>query len=123
MQTPSRNATESFHHKPATSEYAIQLKLEYRVSHPSFSATGIGWTVSLSSRYIRFRAERLLPPGLDIEVRIQWPAILNNSVGLTLRVKGQTIDDGHTSVIVISRYEFYSCPLSKAKARVHSAAS
>lgn len=123
MQTPSRSATESFHHKPATFEYPIQLELEYRVADPSFSAIGIGRTVSLSSRYIRFEAERLLPPGLDIEVRIQWPAILNNTVGLTLRVKGQTIDAGHTSVIAVSRYEFYSRPLYKAKARAHFAAS
>jgi hypothetical protein len=123
MQTPSHSATESFNYKPATSEYAIQLELEYRISDPSFSAIGIGRTVSLSSRYIRFEAERQLPPGLDIEVRIKWPAILNNTVGLTLRVKGQTINAGHTSAIIVSRYEFYSRPLSKAKARANSAES
>lgn len=87
-------------------QYAIRADLQYKVlSSPG--RTGRGRTVSLSSVLVVFEPEGLLPAGKQIELRIEWPATLNESVGLRLCVTGTIVNIQAGSVSVkIQRYEF-----------------
>ena len=96
--------------RPATAvprSYPIFVEVGYKLPHRGAVRTGRGLTESMSSTCIRFVAPDELPTDTPIDLSIEWPALLNEKVGLRLCVKGRIIErrGGWVAVAVI-RYEF-----------------
>jgi len=69
--------------------------------------TGVGRTVNISSGGVLVDTANSLPAGVEVELSIAWPAILNGVAALKLHVIGQTVRvQGNCTAVVIRRYEF-----------------
>ena len=69
--------------------------------------SGIGKTVNISSAGILFTTEDMLLPGRRLEVSINWPAQLNNEVGLKLVARGRVVRfEENCAAMEIQQYEF-----------------
>jgi len=69
--------------------------------------TGDGVTVDLSSGGILFDARQSLPVGLDVELSINWPVLLNNVAAMQLVVSGRIVRaTGTTVAIRMTQHEF-----------------
>lgn len=72
--------------------FPIERDLRYKtVSKRSDEESGTGKTVNVSSGGVLFSADRALLPGQRIEVAINWPAQLNDKVGLELVARGRVV--------------------------------
>ena len=68
-------------------------------------------TVNMSSRGILLTTQRPLRYGLRIEVRLDWPAKLDNKVQLILLVVGKVVRcDKRRVALTIQHYEFRTVP-------------
>jgi hypothetical protein len=99
---------------PSTHRYPIRAAVAYRlIGHDRFLKTGIGWTISLSSRSVSIESETTLPVDRRVDLWIEWPARLENNVGLRLHIDGRTVNVlGTATEVEILAYEFRTCPLS-----------
>ncbi len=88
--------------------YPIETPVTYRVMRGRRNLkTGVGRTINISSKALLLEAENPLPAGSDIEVALEWPAMLNNECGLSLVVSGKVIrSDELSSAVSIMRYQF-----------------
>lgn len=103
---PSYNFLPSEAH--ATVIYPIQVNLEYRSARVGkVRISGSGVAVGISNEEIVFEAEAGLPPGVAIELWIEWPAKLNSVMDLALVARGRTTrtSTGHSAVRILN-YEF-----------------
>ncbi len=105
--------------KTARGHYPIMANVQYRLSERGKPAkSGSGCTISLSSAVIVFQAEEPLRPGAQIQLLIEWPAILNGSVGLRLCVTGTVIgDQTGCAAVRIQRYEFRTRSLARSSVK------
>src|SRR5438552_18939289 len=72
--------------------YSIQMDLRWRlIRRRKLLSSGSGSTVDLSSAGILFDAGRPLPAGLDVELSIAWPVLLNDKSPMQLVVTGRII--------------------------------
>jgi len=88
--------------------FPVSMDLEYWVlSGRAVMPGGRGKSVNMSSGGVLFRSAEPVPAGTRLELSIDWPARLDDSVGLKLRVTGHAIrgENGCTAV-VMERYEF-----------------
>ena len=88
--------------------YPIDTALVYKLIRQGRTIeAGFGRTVDVSSSGILFESARSLPPGMQIEISMAWPARLSDAVDLQLCVLGLTVrgQDKRTAVI-IRRHEF-----------------
>ncbi len=70
-------------------------------------ASGAARLLNMSSSGVLFIAEEGLPVGREIELAIDWPAVLNNSCALKLVVNGRIVRCRDRQVAAtIERYEF-----------------
>jgi PilZ domain len=88
--------------------YEIQLDLRWKlIRRRRVLETGTGQTLDLSSGGIHFEADRPLPAGLNIELSIAWPAMLQGSAPLQLVVSGKIVRSvGRKTAIQKSQHEF-----------------
>ena len=88
--------------------YPIVVEVGYTVTLDGRRVdTGYGWTLRMSSTLIQFAPSRPLVPGNGIELAIAWPALLHESVGLQLSIRGSVVESKTNCVAVqILRYEF-----------------
>jgi len=88
--------------------YPMQVDLEYKMlDGRKVLKTGIGRTLNLSSSGILFESEDALPIGSSLRLSIEWPARLDNRVGLTLCVMGRTVrSSGTCTAVEILSHEF-----------------
>jgi PilZ domain len=88
--------------------YPIAADLEYRaVGSDGAAIEGMGRSVNLSANGILFQSDRALRAGMRIELSIAWPARLNDSLALNLRVSGRVSrSDGNCHAIRIRAHEF-----------------
>jgi hypothetical protein len=69
--------------------------------------SGSGRTIDLSSSGLSFDAGRPLPVGLNVELSIAWPALLNEIAPMQLAVSGRIVrTDGHRAAIRMVHHEF-----------------
>ena len=89
------------------SRFPLHLPLQYWFAEGRTVVPGHGRTVNISSSGILFRSDAGLAAGREIEISIEWPAPLDDAVGLRLRITGRTVrrQDDCTAVI-LGRYEF-----------------
>src|SRR5215204_2761749 len=72
--------------------YAVKLDMSYSVlgCNPR-DETGTSQAIDLSSSGLRFLAERPLAPGLQVDVVINWPALLDGRIPLQLITTGVVV--------------------------------
>lgn len=74
----------------AHSRYAVELKVYYRAFRDQEAVReGSGKTCDLSSSGLFFRADHILPAGLDVELAIDWPNVSQASPRLQLVIVGR----------------------------------
>ena len=88
--------------------YPLVLPLRYQArDQQEFYVDGEGETVAISGKDVVFVAEERLFPGLTVELTIDRPALLDNTVALRVRVTS-TIDriDDNRIHVDIKTHEF-----------------
>jgi PilZ domain len=88
--------------------FDMELELIYRtLNQGQIVAQGFGTTRNLSSGGLQFQPTDPLSQGDEIELTIQWPALLNNLSRLNLVLRGRVIRcDALGCAAKIERYEF-----------------
>ena len=88
--------------------YPISVDLEYRLfANGRVLITGTGRTVCLSRRCVWFESEKTLPVGVLVDLAVTWPALLENKIGLKLRIYGRTVSSpDQCTVVQILRHQF-----------------
>jgi hypothetical protein len=88
--------------------YPIAAGLKYKaVSSDGFTIEGFGRTLNLSAGGVLFEFDQSLPLGTRIELSIAWPALLNGSLALNLRVCGCVARSHENSCAIrIREHEF-----------------
>jgi len=72
--------------------YAIHMELRWRlIRRRKLLSSGSGHTIDLSSAGIMFDAGRALPAGLDVELSVAWPVLLNDKSPMQLVVSGRIV--------------------------------
>ena len=114
-----QNAARLRHHVPSSHRYPIRAAVEYRLTgHDWYLKNGAGWTISLSSRSVLIESEASLPLGQRVDLWIEWPAKLENKVGLRLYIHGRTVSAAGTATEVeIVGYEFRTRLLPPQRAK------
>jgi hypothetical protein len=90
--------------------YEIQLDLCWKLIYRCrVLETGTGRTIDLSNGGIHYETERRLPPGLNVELSIAWPAVLDDMGPRQLVVSGKIVrSDGGRTAIRKCQHEFRS---------------
>jgi hypothetical protein len=89
-------------------QFPLVLPLKYKAIFPKAEViSGTGSTVLLSSTDIVFRADQPLRRGMDCEISIAWPVLLEPHIRLQLVLKS-VITRSEDQVIMsrVSKYEF-----------------
>jgi hypothetical protein len=88
--------------------YPITVDLQYKAADSGgVTIEGFGRTLNLSANGVLFESHQLLYSEMPIELSIAWPALLNDSLALNLRVCGRVArSDGNTHAIRIREHEF-----------------
>src|SRR4051812_15787353 len=72
--------------------YPIPLEVNYKlIRRKRVLGSGVGRTIDLSSGGILFEADRQLPLGLNLELSIEWPALLHDIAPMRLQVTGRIV--------------------------------
>jgi hypothetical protein len=91
--------------------YPINARCEYVLAGSRAQAT----TLDISSGGVRLRTASRLPTGNQIQVLIDWPALLDQRCPLRLVITGRILrSDQRGTVVGILRYEFRLRPRSAA---------
>lgn len=88
--------------------YQLPLELRWKlVRRRKVLHTGEGQAIDLSSGGLLFDARRPLPVGLDVELSIAWPILLNNTAPMQLVVVGRIVRcTGNNVAIRMVQHEF-----------------
>ena len=88
--------------------YPICLELEYSFSVGMFNRyMGRGRTIEISSSGLLFESDRPLSAGLPMELRVEWPGLLDGRIPLNLILHVTILGaEGPRAVARISAYEF-----------------
>jgi hypothetical protein len=94
----------------ANRRYGFELPLRFWCQIGEAECTGSGRTVDLSRKGIRFVSDNPPPNATNVELRIQWPFLLQEVCPLELRVWGRVLrSDDQGTVVRMGRYEFHTC--------------
>ncbi|MGA2590171.1 MAG: hypothetical protein ABSH32_09670 [Bryobacteraceae bacterium] len=96
------------HKSKTVRRYPIQQDVCYRCFKGSrVSDKGVGKTVMMTNREVKFTTERALKPGQEIELAVNWPVLLGKRCLMKLVISGPVISsDARSAVVGILRYEF-----------------
>ena len=85
-------------------KYPIEADLEYEAID---GVVGAGRTKEMSSSEIVFKPESLIPPGLPIKIKVNWPVLAENGIQLKLCISGMTVgtESGYAAC-KFGRHEF-----------------
>jgi hypothetical protein len=91
--------------------FPIECDVHYRViGRGTFEGFSSGKTVNMSGNGILLTADRMLSPGLPVEVEIDWPVRRTDGAPLKLVVRGRIVRSEKNDVALagvrISRYTF-----------------
>ena len=89
-------------------QFPLVLPLKYKVIALKAKAiSGTGSTLLLSSTDIIFNADQPLGSGVQCEISIAWPVLLENVIGLQLVLQSViTTSVGQVVMARVSKYEF-----------------
>jgi PilZ domain len=88
--------------------YRIQLDLRWKlIRRRKLQDSGSGRTIDLSSGGILFEAERPLPVGMNVELSVAWPVLLERVAPIQLTVSGRIVRaEGRRVGVRITQHEF-----------------
>ncbi|HMD76508.1 MAG TPA: PilZ domain-containing protein [Terracidiphilus sp.] len=81
--------------------YPLRLDLRWKlIRRRRVLETGVGSTLDLSKGGVRFESNRPLPEGFNVELAINWPALLHNVAPMQLVVLGRIMrsEDGQIAI-------------------------
>jgi len=94
----------------AARRYQCEMPLRFSCHSGGTQYTGCGRTADLGRREVRFVSDNPPPHGTEVELRIEWPFLLQDVCPLELQVWGRVVrSDEHGTVVRISEYEFHTC--------------
>ena len=88
--------------------FPIPLAISYQtLEHPILSGQGTSETLNISSKGILFTSNEQFQAGQLVQVSLDWPARLENSIPLKLVAEGRIVrnSNGQTAM-TIDKYEF-----------------
>ena len=96
--------------------YPIPLQLRYKARSKQGPVQGVGQTRMMSSRGIIFAAGDGLKPGMNVEIVVDWPHLLEGRIRLQL-VLEVTITDNRDGVAHgrVALYDFRTAGLAEEK--------
>ena len=88
--------------------YPLALEMSYSVLNGTQRReTRASQTIDISSSSVRFTAAELLARGTRVEVAINWPRLLNDSIPLQLIATGVVVrSSGRETAIVLEAHAF-----------------
>jgi hypothetical protein len=90
--------------------YTFEMPLHYVCRSGWLKSTGSGRTIDLCRKGIHFVSDNPPPQGTDVELRIDWPFLLQNVCPLELWVWGRVLRSNRNGTVVrMSTYEFRTC--------------
>ena len=89
-------------------QFPLVLPLKYKtISQKADAISGTGSTVSLSSTDIVFNADQPLGSGVQCEISIDWPVLLEADIGLQLVLHSEiTRSEGQVVMGRVFKHEF-----------------
>jgi hypothetical protein len=94
----------------ASKRYSIERTIHYRVvGHGPVGASGNGTTVNMSCGGLLIATDRVLSPGWQLEVEVDWPGRAAGQVFVKLLVKGSVVrsrNDVAMAGVKILRHNF-----------------
>ena len=91
-----------------TRRFPIEQLVRYKVLlHHRTVNEGCGATVNISSGGIWFTTDQPLSLGVEVELAINWPALLEGSLPMKLMIFGSVLrSNDRGAAVAIERYEF-----------------
>jgi len=88
--------------------FPIQKDVCYRcLRSGDLSAIGVGRTLQISSREVRFTTQHALQLGETVRVAMDWPAMLDNTCLMKLEICGSVVrSELDRAAVKIEKYEF-----------------
>jgi hypothetical protein len=90
--------------------FKLFCDLEYSILGLSRAEVGSGKTINMSSSGLLVLTDRLLSPGLKVELQVYWPAKLEGRSRLKLVVFGEVVrvqtEQATQAGVKVDRYEF-----------------
>jgi len=107
MSTMNNFLTEE-HGRRARRRFPIQQEVRYQcVKGSRISLVGVGKTLEISSREVRFTTQQPLKRGQKMQLAMDWPAMLDNTCRMKLEIFGWIVQSEPAEAAVkIERYEF-----------------
>lgn len=91
----------------ASYRYSIDLPVQYEFGRGNEAQSGKGRVLNMSSTGLLVEFDGPVGCGTVIQLRVEWPARLNNSVPLSLHIEGRVVRAKGTRVAVrIMKSEF-----------------
>ncbi len=96
--------------RQAARHHECEMPLRFVCQSGGTQYTGSGCTADLGRREVHFVSDYPLPNGAEVELRIEWPFLLQGVCPLELRMWGRVLrsDEQHT-VVTMRDYEFHTC--------------
>jgi hypothetical protein len=92
----------------ARRRFPIQQDVRYQcVKGSRICLVGMGKTLDISSREVRFTTQQPLKRGQKMRLAMDWPALLDNTCRMKLEISGWIVDSApDVAAVKIERYEF-----------------
>jgi hypothetical protein len=96
------------HGRRARLRFPIQQDVRYQcVKGSRIFAVGVGKTLEISSREVRFTTQQPLQQGQKMRLAVDWPAMLDNTCRMKLEISGWILhSELNEAAVKIERYEF-----------------
>ena len=90
--------------------YELELDLRFSYEERGVIYFGTGRTQDLSHGGVRFHTNTPPPAGMHVELRVDWPFLLQNVCPLELLIRGTILrSDSRGTTLKMSSYEFRTC--------------
>jgi hypothetical protein len=94
----------------AERRYAFEMPVHFRCLSGWSRPSGSGNTRDLGRNSVLFVTDCPPPRGVQVELDIEWPFLLQNVCPLELRVWGEVFkNDRRGTVVRITKFEFHTC--------------
>jgi hypothetical protein len=90
--------------------YAVEIPLRFTYTEKGIAYLGSGTVADLSRSGVRFFTDSPPPDGVEVELRLAWPFLLQNVCPLELMIRGEVFRTGPRGTVVnLHHYEFRTC--------------
>ena len=102
------NVRNSERERRAKRRFHLEQDVHYKMLYGQrIAETGSGKTMNISSGGVWFTTENMLTSGMQVELSMTWPVLLNDSCPMKLMIYGCVVrSNGKSAAVAIERYEF-----------------